>query len=341
MNFDRPLLLWFALLVPLALAHGLWRNSRLCRSVSLLAGPRRREALVRGYRLAGGIGLAASCLFILAAVLALAGPSWGFRAVKTERSGLELAIVLDVSRSMDARDCAAGSRLDAAKASVVDLVREAPGASFSLTLAKGEGLLLVPMTEDIEALEDALDYADRESMTAPGTDLGKGILGGLESFSGRSSAARLLVLLSDGGDRGGSALAAAAEARRRKVRILALGFGGQEAMPIPGPDGAPLLDARGEAVRQALEPGLLVSLAAASGGRYLSAADSATEALLAEEILRAGRGGLRTEYEVGDRRALFIFIALGAFVLRALARLFAFAGDAGGFGKRRREGRNA
>ena len=41
---------------------------------------------------------------------------------------------------------------------------------------------------------------------------------------------------------------------------------------------------------------------------------------------KAGRGGSRTEYELGDRSALFLRLALGAFVVRMLALLLAFSG---------------
>lgn len=324
MSFERPELLWLLLLAPLELLLALWRAPRLRSSLELLAGPRRRRAEGARYAAASVYGTAASVLFIAASALALAGPAWGTRAVSAERSGLELAVVLDVSRSMEVSEGGA-SRLEEAKALLRGLLRQAPGASFSLVAAKGDAVLLVPMTEDLEALDSALDYADPETMTAAGTDLGKGLRAGLGSFSPGSGTNRALLLLSDGGDRGGEALKAAEDARKRRARLLVVGVGGGESLPVPGPAGGPLLDAKGDAQRSALEPTLLRAMAAASGGRYLEASDSGAAQALRAELAELGRGGKRVEYEARDRSSLFILLALAALVARIASSVLAFA----------------
>jgi len=202
MSFQHPGFLWLLALIPLELLIARRRAPRLLATLELLAGPASRRAKGGAYAAASVYGAAASTVFLAAAALALAGPAWGSRAVAAERTGLEVAVVLDVSRSMDVRD-GPGSRLDAAKSLLRGLTRAAPGASFSLVAAEGEAVLLVPMTEDLEALDAALDYADPETISSGGSDIGKGLREGLESFTADSGANRLLLLLSDGGDRGG------------------------------------------------------------------------------------------------------------------------------------------
>ena len=334
MSFERPELLWLLLLAPLELLLALRRAPRLRASLELLSGPRRRGAQGARYAAASVYGTAASVVLAAASALALAGPAWGVKAVASERSGLEVAVVLDVSRSMEVREGGA-SRLEGAKSLLRGLLRQAPGASFSLVAAKGDAVLLVPMTEDLEALDSALDYADPETTTAAGTDLGTGIRAGLESFTAGSGAGRAgadragvnraLLLLSDGGDKGGEALKAAEEAKKRKTRLLAVGLGGADALPVPGPSGGPLLDAKGDAVRSALEPTLLRAVAAASGGRYLEASDSGAAQALRAELAELGRGGKRVEYESKDRSSFFILLALAALVVRVVASILAFA----------------
>jgi Ca-activated chloride channel family protein len=320
MTLDRPEFLWLGLLALPELLLILGRTPRLERSLGALAGPELSARLRARHATSSIYGAVFSLLFICSAVLALAGPAWGSRAVSAERSGLEVSVVLDVSRSMLARDSGA-SRLDQGKEIIRSLLGAAPDASFSLVAAKGDAVLLVPMTDDIEAMDSGLDYADPETLSAAGTDLDAGIRAGLASFTGKSGASRVLVLLSDGGEHGSDATAAAAEAKRRKVRIVTMGLGGSDALPVPGPTGSPLLDSHGVARRSALESEPLKRVASTSGGRYLEASDPAAQASLETELAQIGAGGKRTEYEVQDRTSLFAVLALAFLVGRILASL--------------------
>ncbi|HOX32885.1 MAG TPA: VWA domain-containing protein [Spirochaetales bacterium] len=324
MSLARPELLWLALLaLPelLALAR---RGRGRFPSLLSLAGPRQGTRVLARSAAAAFYSSLAFVLFLASASLALAGPSWGRRGSAQERSGFELAFVLDVSRSMEVED-GAPTRLEAAKGLLRSLLRSAASASgreglnaFSLVAAKGEAVLLVPMTEDLEALELGLDYANPDTLTAAGTDLGRGIAAGLGSFSSSSGAGRLLIVLSDGGELSGSARAEAAKARLAKARFIALGFGGSEPKPVPGAEG-PALDEKGLPARSALDAAFLKSVAAEAGGRYLDGSDPGTPAALAAEISEAGRGGMRLEYEVQDRSGLFAFLALAFLALAILA----------------------
>jgi len=330
-SFARPELLWLALLALGELAIAALRTPRLRASVQALAGPRRRGRAGSLYSVFSLWGSVAAALYVCSAALALAGPSWGREGSAAERLGLEAALVLDVSRSMEARD-AAPSRLAAAKSLARSLIKaagqEASGGivSLSLVAAKGDGVLLVPMTEDGWALDEALDYADPETMTARGTNLERGIRTGLESFSSAGAANKILVLFTDGGELEGDARAAAEAARREKVRLLVVGLGGSEGVEVPGPDGAPLLDARGLVARSALEEERLRSVAAAADGRYLDGLDARTSQLLASELSAARGGGVRIEYEEVDRSALFASIALAFLVVSILAELLSLRG---------------
>lgn len=324
MSLDQPLFLWLALLAPLELLLILRRLPRLTASVRALSGPRRAGEAGGSYLAASIYGAGASFLFVLAASLALAGPSWGSRAVTGERSGLEVALVLDVSRSMMVRE-GMGSRLASAKEEARSYLRALPGASFSLVAAKGKAILLVPMTEDMEAIDSGLDYADPETLSAVGTDLAEGLRAGLASFSSQTGSNRVILLFSDGGDQGGEARDAAAEAKKRGVKIIALGVGGRDALPVPGPTGEPLLDAQGRAVRSALQQANLVALAQVSGGSYLEAADPSATAILQSELSGLGKGGRRTEYQVEDRSGLFALIALAFLLARLAASILALA----------------
>ena len=100
---------------------------------------RRRESLARfvevgaAQRLIGAVDwrrreIKAACLIAAIGFLAFAEmqPRWGLELSDTARRGRDIFILLDVSRSMLAED-AAPSRIEAAKAAIVDLVQELRG----------------------------------------------------------------------------------------------------------------------------------------------------------------------------------------------------------------------
>jgi len=321
-TFARPELLLLALLAVPEIALVVLRAPALRASVEALAGPALRRRAGAAFAAAAAIGAAAGVLFILSAAAALAGPSWGRRGSVAERSGVEAAFVIDASRSMGAVDSGI-SRAEASKEIVRSLLRRegAAGrrASFSIVAAKGDAVLLAPMTEDLAALEDALEYVGPDAITAVGTNLERGIEAGLSSFTESRAGDRLLVLLSDGGELAGSARRAAEKAARSRARLIVVGVGGSEPAPVPGPDGAPIVDERGSRVASALEEARLAAVAAAAGGRYLEASDPGTSAALAAELASAAAGGTRIEYSSADRSGDFALAALAFLIVAILA----------------------
>lgn len=323
MTFDHPVFLLLLLLLPLDLALSLARRGRREAVARTLFPPSRREAGARRRGRAGLLALVPGSIFIITTSFALAGPAWGTRAERVDRSGLEVALVIDVSRSMEVADSGGVTRLEAAKSLARLLVGEGTGDAFSLVVAKGEGLLLVPMTEDLDAVESALDYADPSVMSRAGTDLGSGIETALASFSPIASPGRVILLLSDGGDQGRSARSAAVDARSRSVRILSVGFGGVDPAIVPGPDGRPLGAGVASPVKSALEPELLRALALASGGLYFDANEGGSLAGIRAELAHEGRTGTRTVLRLRERASVFAILALAALIARFALELFA------------------
>jgi Ca-activated chloride channel family protein len=297
------------------------RARRFRNSLEVLSGPSARGQAGSYYALFSTIAAAAGLLFILCTSFALASPSWGRKGVVVERSGVETAFVIDVSRSMDAVE-SGSSRLESAKALVASLLRGVRRAdmrsSFSIVAAKGEAVLLAPMTEDAAALESALEYAGPDVITTAGTDLERGIQAGIASFTESHAGDRILVLLSDGGELSGSALRTASALARARCRLVIVGVGGSEPVPVPGPDGAPLFDEAGRPVYSALDRSRLETIARAAGGRYLSFGDPGTPAAIAGEIEEAARGGAKIEYSTAERSGDFALAAL-AFLMIAIA----------------------
>jgi len=232
------------------------------------------RAQVRLRRLLGGsvpsVGLRSDAIVVcaLAAVgFALLGPRAGHRLERAVVPGVDLVVLLDVSRSMDARD-APPSRLERAVRVAADVLAGiGPGDRAALAAFAGRGVLLTPLTPDAGALQDMLSGFDGELMQSRGSELGAGVREAVSAFEDGSPRPRVLLLLSDGeAPLGQDALdLGASEAVRAGVRVVAVGFGTEAGAPVPD-HGLPLLDASGRVVISRRDLGRLAALAGETGG---------------------------------------------------------------------------
>lgn len=153
--------------------------------------------------------------------LALAGPHLR-EALPSNATGslhpLDLMIVLDVSRSMQAEDLSP-NRLDRARLTLHDLLSRLHGERIGLIAYAGTAGLLLPLTDDPQALPPLLEIADEALTDWPGTRLDRALsLAAAELAPERQAA---VLLITDGGEEAfesapGTAVLAAAERLRER-----------------------------------------------------------------------------------------------------------------------------
>ena len=170
MSIEHPRVLLFLLgLIPLALLqYYQYRNGR--HDLGLLAGDR-RETVLTVYLVKWFFGSLFFTLAIAFSILALAGFSWGQRSVEEDRSGLDVVVAVDVSRSMRATDGDDTSRIIEAREMVRGIVQDLPSARFGIVVFAGRALRSVPVTEDRVAVESFVASLGTEVLSAEGTDL--------------------------------------------------------------------------------------------------------------------------------------------------------------------------
>ena len=264
-SFGYPILLGVILLVPAAFALWIWGVRRAANRARAIS----REALPRpGYMSASLFALAA-----VAAILAAAQPRWGTNDSAIRRESADLVVVLDVSRSMAARDVAP-SRLDAAKAAITRTLERLGGDRAGLVVFGGSARLRFPLTTDLGAATQVVQSLEPDPVFVQGgTDTASGLDIALATFPPGSEAGKLILLISDGENLGPDPAAAAARIRAAGAELLVVGVGTAAGARIPvynaarsqfsdklGPDGQPLLSKLNEP--------FLISVAAAAGGRY-------------------------------------------------------------------------
>jgi Ca-activated chloride channel family protein len=273
---------------------GAWRGHRL-QSVFLLKG------------FFSSVLLLATFLLLIAA---WAGPSWGHAPVEEPQDGLDVALAVDVSRSMTSADVLP-SRLDQAREVIRVLLSAFPAARFSLVAFEGTGVTLTPLTPDKAVLTRWLDELSPSLTTSPGSNLADGLEEALRTVGYSSLHHRVVVLLSDGESRDGNLLAAARKAGAMGIEVFALGFGTTEGGKIPDHDGF-LKDDFGFPVQTKRDDGNLKLVASESRGRFFLGADRASQRELQDLLSNlsnpASRGGVALESV--PRYRLFLFLAL-------------------------------
>lgn len=266
-------------------------------------------------------------LGLAAVALAAAQPRWGFTWVERPLRGVEVVLLLDVSRSMDARDVEP-SRLERARREASDLLDRLSGDRVGLVVFAAGAYPRVPLTLDHRALRGILAQTDTTLLQAQGSNLGGAVREALALFGPAGDADRAIIVLSDGEAWDSATAEAAQEAAAQGVRLYTIAIGGEDGAPIPEPGGGFKLDRTGRVVLSRVNEEALRGLAQATGGAAVrsvaGAADAnalvaelraaltrTTEERRAERVwderfqwpLAAGLGLLLLSRGLGDRRA--------------------------------------
>ncbi|MFZ5479794.1 MAG: VWA domain-containing protein, partial [Myxococcota bacterium] len=302
MTWAHPSYLSLVLLVPvvLALAVVAWRAR--ARAMAMLATPEVLGALVSpGAGRARGWQAALGVVAVAGLALAAAGPRLGFDWQQQKLEGVAIAIVLDVSRSMDAEDVSP-SRMQRARREITDLVGLLRGDSAGLVLFAAGAYTRIPLTTDYGSFLWALQDSDTGTIRAQGTALSGALDAATEMLNRAGGTGKAVVVVSDGEvhEEAGKIEAAVARAKDAGVRIYALGVGDPQGAPIPLPEGGFKKDRTGAVVLSRLDEARLQALAEATGGAYVRAvaSDDDVRALYVDEIrgkLEAAEHGVRRE----------------------------------------------
>jgi Ca-activated chloride channel family protein len=290
----------------------------------LKSSPDHGAPQVRKLRARYFLSAAAFGLFLVCGILALAEPRWGSHLVSESRRGLDVVFAIDLSRSMDVRDVpAAGgtavSRLDRAAALARELVSREPnsggtaGIRFGAAIAKGRGILALPLTGDTEAVLGFLDALSGSLITGTGTNLEQLVDAAAGAFQDAFPTRRRIILLSDGESLEGSLSAALERAAERDIVLIAAGFGSGEGGPVPlGRD--TLFDAEGAPVISYLRDESLRDAAEQGGGIYVDGNRGNAAALLADHLNSLSSEAVSRGYrrETKAQWHVFVLAALAA-----------------------------
>ncbi len=261
---------------------------------------------------------------VLALAVALAGPRTGDATSKVHKEGIAIAMVVDRSGSMQARDFVEGdasaNRLDVVKKVFRDFVQK-PDRRDDLiglvTFARyADGAC--PLTSDhgnlLSILEQQEIVSEREE---DGTAVGEGLALAVERLRHQEVRSKVAIVLTDGVNNAGNItpLQAAELAEQYGIKVYTIGAGrtGWAPVPVRLPGGA-------VALRRAfveMDEDTLREIAERTGARYFHATDADALEQVIDEIDHLERS------EIVEVRYLEYEPHYAGFVVAALALMLA------------------
>lgn len=275
MRFEYPFILLLLWLLPI-LCIGLYflRRKKLQRAKQIVPGSISK--------LSGKLFYAQLTLLMLAlalGIVALARPQWGMRTETVFVNGRNVAILVDVSRSMLAQDVHP-NRLERSKADLVDLVAESAGERMSIIAFRSSARMLCPFTTDTAFLLETISGIGIDSAPRGETNIGQALEMALDVFPEGDTSHNAIILISDGEDLSGKAKSCAEKAAERGIPIFCVGIGDESGATIPqslndvATGGA--LKHDGETVVTKLDNKTLQAIANITKGAYIPLATAGT-----------------------------------------------------------------
>jgi Ca-activated chloride channel family protein len=261
------------------------------------------------------------------ALLAVAQPRWGSYYEEVRVRGVDVYVLIDVSKSMLAKDVTP-SRLERAKADVRSLLNRLQGNRVGLIAFAGKTSLKCPLTTDHDFYRMSLNDLDTTSAPRGGTAIGDAIRKALEYMPREAGRDKVILLFTDGDDQNSYPEDAARQAAEKGVNIYCVGLG--------DPAQAALLeqtDSSGKRVESQLNERVLTSIASITGGGYFRTGYYDVDDLYSQYLAKRTTEDAiaRQRVRLHERYQIFLGCAIFLLLLELCIRPHSQAADAGVF----------
>jgi len=278
--FDNADLWWTLFAVPVAAGLFLFgffrRRGAMSRFASIEVASLLAARSLPGRKAIRAGLIVMAVVFLIAAML---GPRWGLVLEKQRVYGVDIAVALDVSRSMLANDVPP-NRFDRAKREIIQQLTERAvfqgSGRLALMAFAGSASLRMPLTTDHLAFRNKLEELQVGSVPHGGTAIGRAITESVDLFArSPEGATKVLLLVTDGEDHEGKPIEAARAAlESHDVHVFTIGVGDPTltaGAQVPAGEGnaaaKPLLH-DGQIVFSKVDVASLRAVAEAGNGRY-------------------------------------------------------------------------
>lgn len=215
-------------------------------------------------------------------VIALIRPQYGFKEIESKVKGLDIAIAIDVSSSMLAKDIYP-NRLERARREVLDLLDNLKGDRVSLIAFAGIAFIEAPLTIDYSTISLFLNNLGPQLVPIKGTNVVAALEKSLESLNDSKTDNSIIILITDGEDFEGNFSNIEEKLKEKGISIYVVGIGTSEGAPIPENNGFKK-DKRGSLIITKLNEEALKKLAQNTGGSFVKTISNNSDIINLYEI---------------------------------------------------------
>ena len=302
MNLENSGFLWLLLVIPCFLYYALTSYAKASNWLYRFAHIKKQP-----------VPYAVSTLFyslaLGALIFTLTEPKVQYNKTVFNRGGIDIAIGIDVSKSMLAEDemvpeegkklFAIPNRLNRARYCALNIISALRGERIAIFMFASKGVAIIPLTTDYGYCQYILKHINDATIAIPGSDLSQAIFAGISLFEDTSrKTVKTLILISDGEDISDDRTAIADAAQRAAAQGIAiyavgLGMGRSVLIPIRDAAGTEIVDyyqdEDGAYLKTRLEQDPLKNIAAITGGQYFRARDDRSEDRIVDAIVKRAR----------------------------------------------------
>lgn len=312
-TFAQPWAFLLLLLVPLVVwwyrrnQHQRYPNLRMS-SLQSLAGIQSWRARLR--KLLPWL----RALSLLLLVIALARPQLTLQDETIKGEGIDIAIAMDLSSSMLARDFEP-NRLEASKRVAIDFVSKREFDRISIVAFAGEAFTQCPLTTDHNIVKNFIGTLAC-GILDDGTAIGQGLATAVNRLKDSEAVSKVIILLTDGVNNAGylPPEQAAQIAQEFGIRVYTIGVGseGEALTPVSrGPTGR----YRYDIARVEIDEQLLQFIAETTQGRYFRARNAEELASIYSLINRLEKTEIESTVVKRYQEKFRVFVLAAALLL--------------------------
>lgn len=210
---------------------------------------------------------------LAALIVALARPQTSYEEEKVTTEGIDIAVAIDVSTSMLAKDFKP-NRLEAAKIEAGNFIDGRAHDRMGLVVFAGESFTQCPVTIDHNIIKNQLKEI-KNGLLEDGTAIGMGLATSVQRLKESEAKSKVVILMTDGVNNKGQIdpMTAADIAMQFGVRVYTIGVGtnGKAMTPVAMTmDGQLMFDYADVQIDEKL----LKEIAQKTGGQYFRATDN-------------------------------------------------------------------
>jgi Ca-activated chloride channel family protein len=269
--------------------------------------------------------LALRLLAVALLVLGMARPQTGRKHTEVKTEGIDIALVMDTSGSMQALDLDAGrpirsrrNRLEVAKSVVEEFVKKRENDQIGMVVFGENAFTQCPLTLDHGIVATFLERLEI-GMAGDATAIGSAIGTAVKRLKKSEAKSRVIILLTDGRSNAGSLSPkkAAEIAKTFDVKIYAIGAGTRGKAPfiVETVFGKQVIHQDVE-----IDEAGLQEIAAMTGGKYFRAEDTKALDAIYDEIdeLEKTEITMSSYMEYNERFRWFVIPAMGLLLLEVV-----------------------